>query len=121
MLICGLTLIVVLKQIKPEYSFLLRFALVALMIAILISQLENVISLFYEYTDISEYSTYLSIAIKILGICYISQTGADICRDCSESTLATQVEFLGRISVVMASFPIIKEFLDFSLRFISDK
>ncbi len=116
----GLILITVLKQIKPEYAFLLRFALTVPAVILLISLIDNVFNEMLELDGLySGYTAYLKIAVKVLGVCYLSQTGADICRDCGESALATQVELLGRIATVTVSIPIIRQLMEFSISLIS--
>lgn len=118
--VLGLICIVVFKQIKPEYAFLLRLALTVPVTVLLISLIQNVFSEFSEYESLtSGYFTYLKIAVKVLGICYLSQTGSDICRDCGEAALATQIELIGRIAALTVSLPILKELLEFSVSLIS--
>ncbi len=116
----GIILLTVLKQIKPEYAFLLRLALTVPAVTLLISLIDGVFNEMLGLDGLySGYASYLKIAVKVLGICYLSQTGADICRDCGESALATQVELLGRIATVTVSVPIIKQLMEFSINLIS--
>ena len=119
-LFIGLICITVFKQLKPEYSFLLRFALCVPAIVLLISLIDDIFNEMFALDGLySGYLTYLKIAVKVLGICYLSQTGADVCRDCGESALATQVELVGRIATVTVSIPIIKQLMEFSISLIS--
>lgn len=116
----GLTSIVIFKQIKPEYAFLLRLALTVPVTVLLISLIQNVFNSFSAYDSFTGgYFEYLKIAVKVLGVCYLSQTGSDICRDCGEAALATQVELVGRIAALTVSLPVLKELLEFSVSLIS--
>lgn len=118
-LFIGLTCIVILKQLKPEYAYLLRLAVTVPAIILLITMIENMLTELIAFESISTaYLSYFKIAIKVLGICYLSQTGSDICKDCGETALSTQVELIGRIATVTVSLPIIKELLEFSMSLI---
>ncbi|MEG6615892.1 stage III sporulation protein AD [Peptococcaceae bacterium 1198_IL3148] len=50
---------------------------------------------------------YLGTILKIVGIAYIADFGAQICRDSGEGALATKVEFAAKILVLVLAVPII--------------
>ena len=45
--------------------------------------------------------------LKALGICFITQLGADVCRDAGESSLASKIELGGRMSILALCIPMI--------------
>ena len=49
----------------------------------------------------------LGVAAKVVGIAYITQISADICRDANEPTLASRTELCGRLLMVSAAMPVI--------------
>ena len=51
---------------------------------------------------------YLTIIFKGLGICYITQLSCDCCRDCGESSIATQLELAGKIAMLVISLPLFR-------------
>jgi len=57
-------------------------------------------------------SEYLSIMIKVIGIAYLVQFAADICRDAGESAVAGKVELAGRLAILTMSMPVIIAVLD---------
>lgn len=117
--IIGLICIVIFKQIKPEFAFFMRLAIILVFISVAFSELERFSGEISAYHDVPvAYFTYFKIALKVLGICYLSQTGSDICRDCGESALAAQVELIGRIATVSVALPVIKELIKFSINLI---
>ena len=56
--------------------------------------------------------SYTRIIFKTLGICYITQLSADICRDCKETALASAVELFGRITVMGIALPLFTALID---------
>ncbi|MBR4799625.1 MAG: hypothetical protein IK047_05110 [Clostridia bacterium] len=53
-----------------------------------------------------------AIMLKALAVALCCRFGADVCRDCGETTLAEKVEFAGRAGMVLLGLPIIKQLLD---------
>ena len=49
---------------------------------------------------------YLTVIFKCLGICFVTQLGCDVCRDCGENALASQLELAGRAAVLIAAVPL---------------
>ena len=50
----------------------------------------------------------VSILIKALGICIVTQFASDICRENSALSVATAVELAGRLGMLMLSLPMLE-------------
>lgn len=57
-------------------------------------------------------SMYISLIIKLIGICYIIEFAVSICNDCGEKNIATKLEFGGKIIIMTMSFPILLSIVD---------
>ena len=57
-------------------------------------------------------SGYLEILIKIIGITYITEFSADLCKDAGYSALASQIAIAGKLSVLGISMPVITALLE---------
>ena len=44
--------------------------------------------------------------IKGAGICILTKTAADCCRDCNEASLASAAETAGRLALIITAFPL---------------
>ncbi len=51
--------------------------------------------------------SYLAILLKVIGITYICEFSAGICKDAGYQTVAGQIEILGKLSVMFAGLPIL--------------
>lgn len=55
---------------------------------------------------------YFRILLKIIGITYLADFSANICRDAGYSSIAGQIEIFGKISILAISSPIILALLE---------
>ncbi len=63
-------------------------------------------------------TSYFKIALKALGICYITQFAADICRDFGQAALASKAELAGKCAVLLLSLPLIESITEIAVSFI---
>ena len=54
---------------------------------------------------------YSQVIIKSLGICYVTQLGFDVCKDCNE-TLATVVEVSGKVTLIILAIPLLEKLIN---------
>ena len=57
-------------------------------------------------------SMYISLIIKLIGICYIIEFAISLCNDCGEKSIASKLEFGGKIIIMTMSFPILLSIVD---------
>lgn len=115
----GLAAIIILKGIVPEFAVSIRLAVICAVLVFALSgvdQATEYISSFSALGDIDV--SFVKIALKVTGICIVSQSVADICRDSAETALASQVELVGRMLILAVSLPLVKTLLEMSLKLI---
>ena len=111
--IVGLALIVtvlcvVLKQIRPEIALQLSILAGAAIFILIISKIKVVVDLLQTLADQANISSYyLVIVLKIVGVAYLAEFGAQICRDAGEGALATKIELAAKVGVIVLAIPII--------------
>ena len=59
---------------------------------------------------------YLTTVFKILGISYLASFCSEICRDAGQSSIASKVEFAGKILILVLAIPILMAVLQSILR-----
>lgn len=57
-------------------------------------------------------TTYMNILMKMIGITYIGQFSAGICKDAGYSAVAGQIEIYERLAVLAISMPILTALLE---------
>lgn len=106
-------LIVIIRPQRPEIGMQLSLALAALIFFIVLGKIGVVLDLFVSMAERASINQmYLSIILKIIGIAYITEFGAQVCRDAGEGAVAGKIEFAGKVLVMVLAVPIIAMILD---------
>ena len=57
-------------------------------------------------------SVYVGILLKMIGITYVAEFGANLCNDAGYRTVANQIEFYGKLLILAVSIPIIMTLIE---------
>lgn len=116
----GLAVIVLLKELKPEFALLLKFATLLLLGFLAFTGIGDAISEIFSLGEsVSIDNALLKILLKALGLCLVAQIASDICKDCGESALSTGVELAGKLSIVIMALPVAAQLIEISLEWIN--
>ena len=111
--LAGTVLAVVLKEYRKEYSLYVGLATVVIILGMIINQLSAVFELFTEWQNELSYGEfYIPVVIKILGIAYIADFTAQICRDAGENSIGSKVELAGKVMVFYLALPIMTSIME---------
>lgn len=106
--IVGVLIAVQFKSQKPEYSIYIGITVGVLIFSYAINYFEMVLS---QFEIIKQYigtgQNYLTILMKVIGITYICEFSAGICKEAGYSSISNQIEILGKLSVMFAGLPIL--------------
>lgn len=111
--IVGLALIVtvftvVLKQFRPEIALQLSILAGTSIFILILSKVKVIVELLQTLADQANISSYyLLIILKIVGVAYLAEFGAQICRDAGEGALAGKIELAAKVGVIILAIPII--------------
>lgn len=106
--IVGVLLATILKNAKSDLTIMVTGGVSILILFYIISGLSEIIEelqVLQSYITIS--SKYIGILIKVIGVSYITQLAADICRDNGYSAIAGQLEIFCKITIAALSMPIV--------------
>lgn len=111
--IIGAVLSITIKSYRPEYGIITGIA-TGIIIMLMIT--ENMFSVAEELQKIVNKTgldtEYFKITLKVIGISYITQFGAELCRDAGENAIASKVDAAGKICVMLLTIPVISGFLN---------
>lgn len=107
--LAGLFAALVVRKDKPEYASLI-ILLVSFFIAIrVLGILGNVTGEIEGWQAVlGSNSTYIKLLLKLIGITYICDFAANLCKDSGYSALGNHIELFGKIAVMAAGFPVIR-------------
>jgi len=101
-------LILVVREQKPVFAFLLAVFVGAAIFLELIGKIDRVVSVLEELADRSGVpSVYLRTMLKVIGVAYIAEFGAQIVRDAGLESVAGKIEFAGKMIILVMAVPII--------------
>ena len=106
--IVGIITYVIVKGLKPEYSIVIIVALSLLFLGWMIDifgEMETKIS--EIAADFDTNKSFYKILFKIMGITYLCEFSSGICKDAGVSAVATQIEILGKMLILLSGIPII--------------
>lgn len=110
---------VIIKQKNSEYALLLSIAAGVCITLLLLKNIAAPIMAISEKLD--EYGVqgeYFKVALKAVGIGYVTSFIADACRDSGQTSLAAKAELAGKCAVFLLSVPLIISVLETAVGFI---
>jgi stage III sporulation protein AD len=101
-------LILVIKEQKPVFAFLLAtFAGVVIFIS-LADKIAEVIRILEQLANRAGVKTmFLETVLKIIGIAYIAEFGAQVTRDAGQESIASKIEMAGKVLILVMAIPIV--------------
>lgn len=101
-------LAVVLRNNKPEMAVFLSITAGIIIFLAMLGKISSVIEVIKDLSARANLSmVYLGTILKIVGIAYIADFGAQICRDAGEGAVASKIEFAAKILVLVLAVPIV--------------
>ncbi len=112
-------LVVLLKNQRPEIAVLLSVAAGVIIFLLVATKIKAVVDVLGDLADHAQVNSfYLATVLKIVGVAYIAEFGAQVCRDAGESAIAAKVEFAAKVLVMVLSLPIIAAIMESIIRLI---
>ena len=111
--LAALFIFVLLGERKKELAVLISIIAGAIIFLALIDKLSDIISFIGTIADKANIDTvYIGIVLKILALAYLSTFCSDICKDAGATSIASKVEFAGKILILALAIPILMAVLN---------
>lgn len=113
LIIIAVILALSLKSRNPEISSLISVAICIIIIALCVGRIGTIID---TLKRISEYikidGAYIVILLKLIGIAYICEFASGISKDAGYSSVASQIELAGKLTMLMVSLPVLMQVIE---------
>jgi stage III sporulation protein AD len=110
-------IIVVLKAQRPEIAIQVSIITGIVIFILIVNKLAAVLALLSSFSAKADIDmTYMGLLLKIIGIAYISEFGAEICKDAGEAAIASKIELAGKVIVMVLAVPIVTSLLDLIIK-----
>lgn len=107
----GLTatiLALVVREQKPLFAFMLTLLTGAAIFLFVIGKISAVIGMLERLAVQSGIEmVFLKTILKIIGVAYVAEFGAQIVRDAGQESIASKIELAGKILIMFMAIPII--------------
>ena len=111
-------LCIILKSYKAEYALVLAVCSALVVLTLIIKNITAPLNLIKDKIAESGIdSSYFKVAVKALGIGYITSFIAEACRDAGQNSLALKAELAGKCAIFILSVPLILSILETALGF----
>lgn len=111
--ICGVILGFFLKEVRPEYGGLVSLGIGIMILGLAVGRIQYIFDTIKRLKDsLPVDGAYVTALIKMVGITYIGQFSAGICRDAGHQATAGQIELFCRLAIMVLSLPVLTALLD---------
>lgn len=106
--ILAMVLSLILKEYRPELAIQLSIVAGVIMVLLVIGYVVNVVQVVTEISvDAGMNIVYLQSLLRIVGIAYLAEFGAQVCRDAGENSIAAKIDFAAKVIILVIAMPII--------------
>lgn len=113
----ALTIVLILRKENGTLAIQVSTVVGILIFLFMVSKITAVLQLVQQLALKANIDyVYINTVFKILGISYLASFCAEICRDAGESSIASKVEFAGKIFILVLTIPILMAVLQSILK-----
>ncbi|NOU97680.1 stage III sporulation protein AD [Paenibacillus sp. LMG 31456] len=106
-------LVLIIKEQKPMFAFLLTAFTGITIFLFLIGKISSVIQVLEDLALKANINMiFLKTILKIIGIAYIAEFGAQIVRDAGQESIASKIELSGKILIMVMAIPIVSVIIE---------
>lgn len=111
--VCTLIATLVVRQIKPEFAFLISLTGCVIILILIFNSFAGVFAGFNKIIEKTGLSgDIFKVLMKVVGIGYVTGFTSDLCGDCGVANLSNYVNFAGKVTILIICFPIFSGLLN---------
>ena len=104
----GVITAVIIKSYKPEISLLIIIALSLFFLSWMLEIFGEMQNRFNDIiAELDQSKPFYRILFKTMGITYVCEFSSGICKDAGHSSVASQIEIVGKMLVLLSGIPIL--------------
>ena len=110
-------LAIVVRQQRPDVALMISLAAGVIIFIMVLGNIKAVASTINNMAQRANLdSIYLTTILKVVGIAYISEFGAQICKDAGEGAIASKIELGGKLLIMILALPILTALMEVILK-----
>ncbi len=101
-------LILAIKEQEPIFAFSLAMFVGVVIFISLASKVGEVVGILQNLAHLARVNElFLETILKIIGIAYIAEFGAQVTRDAGQDSIAAKIELAGKVLIMVMAIPVI--------------
>lgn len=113
-------LAVILREEKPEIALQVSIVTGLIIFVFVITKLSSVIAVLKYFASKTNIDLiYFTTILKVIAIAYITEFGAQVCKDAGEGSIASKIEFGGKVLIMIMAIPILAALMDIITKLIA--
>lgn len=106
-------LAVILREEKPEIALQVSIVTGLIIFVFVITKLNSVLAVLKYFASKTNIDLiYFTTILKVIAIAYITEFGAQVCKDAGEGSIASKIEFGGKVLIMIMAIPILAALMD---------
>ncbi|MDF2520629.1 MAG: spoIIIAD [Clostridia bacterium] len=106
-------LAVILREQKPEIALQVSIVTGLMIFIFVITKLNSVIAVMKYFASKTNIDLlYFTTILKVIAIAYITEFGVQVCKDAGEGSIASKIEFAGKVLIMVMAVPIVAALFD---------
>jgi stage III sporulation protein AD len=100
------------KTIRPEIGVVIGMVSAVILALYGFREMKQILDVFETirtYSGIPK--TYFRILLKLIGISFLCEISSNLCKDAGQASIGKQIEFAGKLSILVVSIPIFQALL----------
>ena len=104
---------VLIKQHRPELAMAIPVLGGITIFLLVVPYLQEAVVLFGSLAEMTGIKNrHLQLILKMIGVAYLCEFSADLCRDVGETSVAGKIELGGKLLILSLSLPIVGQFME---------
>ena len=96
------------KNYRSEFAIYASVIAGAIILIMVVNELIPIVNMLQNLSNkMGISSKFFGILLKITGVAYLTEFGANVCKDSGESAIASKVELAGKVLIISLSIPIL--------------
>ena len=101
-------LVMAIREMAPQVSFYLSLFVAAILFLAVMQRLTGLLVPIERLAEAANVNVlFFATVLKIVGIAYVAEFGAQIARDAGVASIAGKIELLGKLAIIVLAVPII--------------
>lgn len=106
-------LVLILKEYRPEMAMQVSLVAGVIIMLLVLNQIVGAVNVITETAVAAGINlVYLQTLLKVIGIAYLAEFGAQLCRDAGEGSIASRVELAAKVIILVMAVPVIVEIME---------